>query len=229
MAAYEARSINLRSACASALLVAAGAGAGLAIGELTPDILKGLALPAGVIAFAAAVLCLLGLNLMNRLPRSGRQPEAGEAAEQSLPVPPTPMRQIQPGDIVVPAEGPVIDQDTLDGLRRLGDEAFVVEVISQFISEGVLALFKIAQAIGEADAVEYAGQVHALRSSAANVGARRLYKLCLEWRELTSEELAGTGGVRFVHLQKEFLAAEKILKDREAQFSRKVAISAAAG
>ncbi len=75
-------------------------------------------------------------------------------------------------------------------------------------------MFKVAQAVSEADSVEYGAQVHALRSSAANVGARRLYKLCLEWRELTRDELLASGSSRFVQLQGEFSAAERALRER---------------
>jgi two-component system sensor histidine kinase RpfC len=75
-------------------------------------------------------------------------------------------------------------------------------------------MFKVAQAVSDGNSVEYGAQVHALRSSAANVGARRLYKLCLEWRELTRDELVASGSSRFVQLQGEFSAAERALRER---------------
>jgi two-component system sensor histidine kinase RpfC len=51
-----------------------------------------------------------------------------------------------------------------------------------------------------------------LRSSAANVGARRLYRLCLHWRDVPSNELAISGSAKFVLLQKEFEAAQRALR-----------------
>ena len=44
------------------------------------------------------------------------------------------------------------------------------------------------------------------------MGARRLYKLCLEWRDLPPDEVAESGSARFVLLQKEFVEAERMLK-----------------
>ena len=108
--------------------------------------------------------------------------------------------------------GPVLDEDALAALLRLGDEAFVAEIAAQFAAEGTLVLLKIARALSEGDAPEFASQTHALRSSAANVGARRLYRLCLEWRDVPAGELAVSGSAKFVLLQREFDAAQRALR-----------------
>lgn len=109
-------------------------------------------------------------------------------------------------------DDPVIDEGALEALKRLGDDAFVSEVVSQFVSEGVSVLMNIARAVGDADAAQFASLAHALRSSAANVGAKRLYRLCLDWRELPRAELVISGPARFVRLQQEFDAAQRALR-----------------
>jgi hypothetical protein len=161
---------------------------------------------------------LLGLSLLWRGKKDASveaaQPEADQDATSGMNAPPEPVRAAQPEAELIKLDGPCIDDATLESLRKLGGEDFVKEVMSQFISEGVLTMFKVAQAVSDGDSVEYGAQVHALRSSAANVGARRLYKLCLEWRELTRDELVASGSSRFVQLQGEFSAAERALRER---------------
>ncbi len=49
---------------------------------------------------------------------------------------------------------------------------------------------------------------HSLRSSAANLGARRLFAMCLEWRALGAEELAAQGGERIAALRATLLETE---------------------
>lgn len=118
-------------------------------------------------------------------------------------------------------EDAVIDECALEALRKLGDDEFVGEVISQFVSEGVSVLMNIARAVGTADAAQFASLAHALRSSAANVGARRLYRLCLDWRDLPGEELAISGPARFVRLQQEFDAAPRALRAWQFQANQR--------
>lgn len=188
-----------RCAALASTLLAAGGAAGYVYATLA-----GAGLIAGLIAISGlSVLTLFALTVL--LARNARQAKAAPVAVA---------RRLKPGDILIPIEGPAIDEDALVGLRKLGGESFVDDVVSQFVSEGVLSLLKIAQAAGEGNAQEYASQVHALRSSAANVGARRLYKLCLEWRDLPPDEVAESGSARFVLLQKEFAEAERMLKAR---------------
>lgn len=171
-------------------------------------------------ALAAMLWSVVIVSARRRMAEADRPAQRAPAfAPAPAPAPaPTlePAPPAAPRDAFIPAADDVIDEAVIESLRTLGGDAFVAEVVSQFISEGVLCLLKIAQAIGEGDMDEYAAQVHALRSSAANVGARRLYKLCLEGRAIRAEELEASGSDRFVLLQKEFAAAEAVLKGRKS-------------
>ena len=211
---------STRKACAfllsfAVLMLGLGASESYAFGDMVPFDAGHLATSAGN---GFAIAGLLGLSMLWRGAKrpavEAATPEAGESERAHAIEPPDPVRAPQPEAELIKLEGPCIDDATLDSLRNLGGEDFVKEVMSQFISEGVLTMFKVAQAVSEADSVEYGAQVHALRSSAANVGARRLYKLCLEWRELSREELLASGSSRFVQLQGEFSAAERALRER---------------
>lgn len=161
-----------------------------------------------------AALAAVSLSVAMALARRASAEACEPAPRAAVAEPPAPAPPPTADDARVPVEGEAIDASVLESLRKLGGDAFVAEVVSQFISEGVLCLLKLAQAIAEGDVNEYAAQIHALRSSAANVGAQRLYKLCLEWRALAAGDLEACGAPRFVLLQKEFAAAEAILKGR---------------
>ena len=212
-------------------LLGLGAGVGYAFAGYAPVEAGYMAAPAGAIVTAAG---LLGFSLLWRSKAPAAvQPAASEdvalPAQTKEAAAPEPVRPPQAESELIKLEGPCIDEATLESLRTLGGDDFVKEIMSQFISEGVLTLFKVAQAVGECDSVEYGAQVHALRSSAANVGALRLYKLCLDWRELSQEQLATSGSARFVQLQREFSAAERALKERHDYTDRDVASIARAG
>lgn len=153
------------------------------------------------------ISALIRLGLPGRFARKRKAKAEAPPDEASARTP-------APAPAPAPVDYPVIDETGLEGLRNLGGQSFVNEIVAQFISEGVLSLHKIGQAIGEANEADYAAHVHALRSSAANVGARRLYNLCLEWRELTPEELAASGSACFARLQGEFAAVEQALNSR---------------
>lgn len=197
------------------LVLGLGVGASYAFADVAAVDAGRLATPVGD---GLTIAGLLGLSMLWRGAKrpaiEAPQPGAGDALPTRAVEPPEPVRAPQPEAELIKLDGPCIDDATLESLRKLGGEDFVKEVMSQFISEGVLTMFKVAQAVSEADSVEYGAQVHALRSSAANVGARRLYKLCLEWRELSREELLASGSSRFVQLQGEFSAAERALRER---------------
>ncbi|MBX9758241.1 MAG: hypothetical protein K2Y29_05640 [Beijerinckiaceae bacterium] len=148
---------------------------------------------------------------------AGAQPVAPEKGAMAQAAPDERGGRTAPDQgLAFEVSGPVLDENALDALLRLGGDAFVTEVAAQFSAEGTLLLLKVARAVGEADAeadaAEFASHTHALRSSAANVGARRLYQLCLHWRETPSCELAISGSARFVLLQKEFDAAQRALR-----------------
>ena len=108
--------------------------------------------------------------------------------------------------------GPVLDEDALDALLRLGDEAFVAEVAAQFAAEGTLVLLKLARAVSEADAAGIRIAHPCPAQQRGQRGARRLYRLCLQWRDVPAGELAVSGSAKFVLLQKEFDAAQRALR-----------------
>lgn len=109
---------------------------------------------------------------------------------------------------------PTLDAATLEALDRLGGPRFVTDVADQFAAEANQLMLKIAASIGDLDEEAFRAHTHALRSSAANVGALRLYRLCLAWRDLDATALAKGGAERLAELQREFESARRALARR---------------
>lgn len=100
---------------------------------------------------------------------------------------------------------PVLDRTHLDRLRQLDDgDDFVVEVVQDFIAdaEGLVAELEMAAAVGNAKT--FRDNAHALRSSAAHMGATALFELCLEWRGIDQSELVSRGAGYAARLRSEF-------------------------
>jgi two-component system sensor histidine kinase RpfC len=86
-----------------------------------------------------------------------------------------------------------VRRETLRKLEQLGGRSFVEELIEQFTSDGENILHCLKLALVETDASKFDDQLHALRSSAGNIGADSLYYTCLSLQQITSEELEAKG------------------------------------
>lgn len=97
-------------------------------------------------------------------------------------------------------ENEIIDTRSIEDLRELGGDEFVQQVFEHFVSEAHEVLTKLDIAVAEQDYKAFREQVHALRSGAANVGAKRVFKLCLQWREITLEDVINKGDGLLIEL-----------------------------
>ena len=86
-----------------------------------------------------------------------------------------------------------VDTRAMDDLRSLGGDEFAQEVLEHFVAEASEVLEKIDEAVAALDYMAFREHVHALRSGAANVGARAVFNLCLLWRAIEPAELAANG------------------------------------
>lgn len=96
-----------------------------------------------------------------------------------------------------------IDANALSDLKSLGGEAFVSEIIDQFLADAANVLRGLHEAVATGDVREFRDQAHALRSCAANVGAVRVYNLCLDTRAIDARELALEGELRIRRIEAE--------------------------
>ncbi|WP_319411975.1 ATP-binding protein [uncultured Cohaesibacter sp.] len=88
----------------------------------------------------------------------------------------------------------------IEDLRDLGGDQFVVDLAHQFSEDGILALKRLNRAVNECDDEDFRNGAHALRSAAANIGARSVFDLCLSWRDMTAAELDVEGSGHMLRL-----------------------------
>jgi HPt (histidine-containing phosphotransfer) domain-containing protein len=114
-----------------------------------------------------------------------------------------------------------LDPAALQRLQRFGDSAFVCKMINLFLD---YAGQKIAEAraehtAGNLAAVERA--VHPIKSSAGNVGARRIQELALQIEEHAREGKAEAVADELSELEQAFAAVKPELEEKWRQLSPK--------
>jgi len=82
-----------------------------------------------------------------------------------------------------------IDTVVLADLESLGGGGFVIELIDAFLADSAELVEEMAAAARAGDSSAFRGQAHALRSAAANIGAKGLFELCLSWRLIRAQQL----------------------------------------
>ncbi len=158
------------------------------------------------------------LSLVDRLTRPSAAPAAPPPAEPRASA------------VVVPHPRmtgalPVIDQDCLDRLRQLDDQdGFVAAVITDFLEDADQLVRQIAQAAAARDAETFRDCAHALRSSAAHIGATAVFELCLGWRRTTPDELAEHGASHAARLESAFEQLRTALRAVLAEQARRAPV-----
>jgi two-component system sensor histidine kinase RpfC len=125
------------------------------------------------------------LALVERLTRPKPPGDAGAAPGRAGVVVPHPR---------LAGTVPTLDRSYLDRLRQLDDhDDFVAEVIHDFLGDATQLVDQLGDAAARADAATFRDLAHALRSSAAHVGAIALVELCLGWRGIGPAQLTAEG------------------------------------
>ena len=84
---------------------------------------------------------------------------------------------------------PVLDDRALVDLEALGGREFVVGLIDDFLADADDLAEGLVHAARDADEQSFQSLLHALRSAAANVGAKSLFELCLNTRSARTRDL----------------------------------------
>jgi two-component system sensor histidine kinase RpfC len=83
----------------------------------------------------------------------------------------------------------VLDPETMGTLRQLGGNGFLRELGEDFLQDAGALVDAIGEAAAAGDVARFQAEVHALRSSAANLGAVAVTRLCGEWRALERDAM----------------------------------------
>jgi hypothetical protein len=109
---------------------------------------------------------------------------------------------------------PIIDPAAIESLRAIGGDAtFFESLVDEFIADSATIVERIIAAVNgnDADAVRF--ETHALRSSAAHFGARRLHQLCVSVSGITHETLSKKRAGFIADLRREYrLAVEELYR-----------------
>lgn len=135
----------------------------------------------------------------------------GDAPPRTLPVAPAPAGASE----TVDAEAPAMDDGKLADLEALGGRDFVDELIATFSDEAAQALRALSAAVADEDVAAFRNHSHALRSGAANIGALRVYRMCLDWRQISAHELAVEGEHHLRDLEREFAEVRAAIAQRD--------------
>jgi two-component system, sensor histidine kinase RpfC len=112
---------------------------------------------------------------------------------------------------------PALDRSCLERLQQLDqDDDFLRQIVNDFLADAGQLVTELEDAAASGDAAIFRDRAHALRSSAAHVGAVALFDLCLGWRGIGADELAGQGARHAARLRSEFARLETALLEELA-------------
>jgi two-component system sensor histidine kinase RpfC len=113
-----------------------------------------------------------------------------------------------------PAKRAVVDRNTLAELEQLGGQDFLADLVDEFIGDAAAVLRSLHEAVESRQPSVFREQAHALRSGAANIGARGMYEICLAYRNADAQDLAAHGAEHLRRLESEFERVRKTLRRR---------------
>jgi len=110
-----------------------------------------------------------------------------------------------------------LDTAAIDKLRQLGGEKFVGDMIGLFFQYAPerLAAARAAKQAGDLQAVEKAA--HALKSSAGQIGARRVQDLATQIEKLAMEQQADAIGLLLPQLEEAITQVKPLLERKQNQ------------
>ncbi len=106
---------------------------------------------------------------------------------------------------------PTIDERVLGQLEALGGKDFLAELIREFVKDAQVIVDELETAAADCDVRLFRDKAHALRSGAANIGAKALYDLCLQWRQINLAELQEDGPRHIERLKMELERVRRAL------------------
>lgn len=122
------------------------------------------------------------LNLIDHL-LEGKQSRPRLVPQPASPAP-------EEADTATP---PLLDEAMLRDLTLLGGTEFVTSVITTFIPDAQQHLADLRKAVATQDVPQFRDRLHALHSSAVNVGSLLLPARCKDWRNLDQDGLRQNG------------------------------------
>lgn len=105
-----------------------------------------------------------------------------------------------------------IDQGAFDGLREMGDQAFIQELIDTFLDEAPRILKSLRQALTDNNAEAFRRAAHSLKSNGKTFGATAFAEMARELEYLGRDNQLATAGNKVERLAQEFTRVAAALK-----------------
>jgi two-component system, sensor histidine kinase RpfC len=109
------------------------------------------------------------------------------------------------------------DMSKLNYLEDIGGREFVSNLVTQFSLDSSQLLQRLGDSAANEDLREFHEALHALRSSAANVGATRVFESCLSLRSVTGQMLSVEGATYVRRVENEVQRALSRLSNHAAR------------
>ena len=117
---------------------------------------------------------------------------------------------------------PALDETALGNLRQLGGNAFVNELLSDFVIDAAETIELLSAAAAQGNTTAFRTQAHALKSSSSNLGAMALFELCTPWVGCRGAELKARAVDFTAHAQIELNRTRDAVNELNAEQSAKL-------
>ncbi|HEX6013933.1 MAG TPA: response regulator, partial [Geminicoccaceae bacterium] len=129
-----------------------------------------------------------------------------------------------PGSVARESGRPALDRAKLASLAELDrGDGFMDGLIADFVADLGALVGQLERASTEGNVRIFRDQAHALRSSAAHVGATGLFELCLSWRELDDHALMMRAAAELAGLRAEVARVTRELAAFQEDWRRRAA------
>ena len=110
------------------------------------------------------------------------------------------------------AQTPVINVETLAQLEALGSPGFLERLIGVFVADNEVLIEKVHASVAARAFVDFRNHLHAMKGSAASMGAERLTRVCNDLGKLSDAELRLRSPQLVKSLEEELAAAREALQ-----------------
>ncbi|MBS0337572.1 MAG: response regulator [Proteobacteria bacterium] len=121
------------------------------------------------------------------------------------------------------AQMQVVNPETLAQLEALGSAGFLERLINVFVEDNEVLMQKVQSSVAARNFVEFRNYLHAMKGSAASMGAERLTRICNDQGKLSDSELRLQSPQLVKSLEQELTAARGAL-ERHLQDQRRSAV-----
>lgn len=109
-----------------------------------------------------------------------------------------------------------INAAKLDELEELGGKEFVAELLADYVNDSDTVIATLLEAVTDDDDTKFRSGSHALRSSAANIGAEKVAQICLHLQSITRAEFEVKGVAHLNTLRAELEQVRQAVRRIEA-------------